>query len=347
MFLPDDLFAYRLTKHQVTKKSLFTMLYGHEAAIPSILGPPLVEFDAAVNPENDAYAYLSAYMAKSLELLTSNASREPFPEFQDLNPKVLRSSSLQDKLPTVSWTETRAGFDFGESPEPPTPKVPVNLTNESAGQAKDPEITWATAAGEAKKLPMECRPPKDEQSCDPKEKFESSQFEPANERSPALDATEGCIALVDCITRPKGNFKSLPMVTGHTYTLGCQFYFICSLPPVVPYLTSINPKKPWTDHPNFIAQQELHLAWYNFTGYPSNPVYLEFTLEEILIYGPEARTRETETIYREGTKIIRPPLLFCNKYNYLPAYLVPRTPPLTLQPNRPQESVAADESTST
>ncbi|KAJ9051770.1 hypothetical protein DSO57_1001528 [Entomophthora muscae] len=80
---------------------------------------------------------------------------------------------------------------------------------------------------------------------------------------------------------------------------------------------------------------------------PPNPAYLEFTLEEILIYDPEARTRETETVYREGHKITIPPLLFRSQLNHLPAYLVPMTLPLTLQPNRPQESVAANESTST
>ncbi|KAJ9080552.1 hypothetical protein DSO57_1023693 [Entomophthora muscae] len=85
----------------------------------------------------------------------------------------------------------------------------------------------------------------------------------------------------------------------------------------------------------------------HFTEYPPNPAYSEFTLEEILIHDPEARTRETEVLYREGTKIIWPPLLFRDKYNFLPAYLVPMTPPLTPRPNRPQESVAADESTST
>ncbi|KAJ9060583.1 hypothetical protein DSO57_1029261 [Entomophthora muscae] len=85
----------------------------------------------------------------------------------------------------------------------------------------------------------------------------------------------------------------------------------------------------------------------HFTEYPPNPAYLEFTLEEILIQDPEARTRETKVLYREGIKIIWPPLLFRDKYNFLPAYLVPMTPPLTPQPNRPQESVAANESTST
>ncbi|KAJ9074963.1 hypothetical protein DSO57_1001437 [Entomophthora muscae] len=85
----------------------------------------------------------------------------------------------------------------------------------------------------------------------------------------------------------------------------------------------------------------------HFTEYPPNPAYSEFTLEEILIYNPEARTRETKTVYRKGNKIIIPPLLFRDKYNYLPAYLIPMTPPLTLRPNCPQESVAANESTST
>ncbi|KAJ9084307.1 hypothetical protein DSO57_1025819 [Entomophthora muscae] len=85
----------------------------------------------------------------------------------------------------------------------------------------------------------------------------------------------------------------------------------------------------------------------HFTKYPPNPAYSEFALKEILIHGPEAGTRETETVYREGIKITRPSLLFRDKYNFLPAYLVPMTPPHTPQPNRPQDSVAANESTFT
>ncbi|KAJ9088421.1 hypothetical protein DSO57_1023338 [Entomophthora muscae] len=54
-----------------------------------------------------------------------------------------------------------------------------------------------------------------------------------------------------------------------------------------------------------------------------------------------------EVLYREGIKITRPPLLFRDKNNFLPAYLVPMTPPLPPQPNRLQESVATNESTST
>ncbi|KAJ9059613.1 hypothetical protein DSO57_1000572 [Entomophthora muscae] len=98
---------------------------------------------------------------------------------------------------------------------PLTPKVPVNLTNESVGQAKDPEITWATAAGEAKKLPVEYEAPKDDQPCNPKWKFKPSQFKPANEISPAMDATKGCKTLIDSIIRPKGNCKSFFMADGH------------------------------------------------------------------------------------------------------------------------------------
>ncbi|KAJ9068988.1 hypothetical protein DSO57_1023194 [Entomophthora muscae] len=85
----------------------------------------------------------------------------------------------------------------------------------------------------------------------------------------------------------------------------------------------------------------------HFTEYKPNLAYLEFSLEKILIHDPEARTRETETVYKEGTKVTIPTLLFHNKYNYLPNYLVPMTPPLTLQSERLQKSVTASESTST
>ncbi|KAJ9050691.1 hypothetical protein DSO57_1012230 [Entomophthora muscae] len=80
---------------------------------------------------------------------------------------------------------------------------------------------------------------------------------------------------------------------------------------------------------------------------PTHLAYLEFTLKEILIYNPEAIIKETKTISREETWVTIPPLLFRNKYNYLPAYLVLMTPPLTLQPNCLQKSVATNESTST
>ncbi|KAJ9057048.1 hypothetical protein DSO57_1026175 [Entomophthora muscae] len=99
--------------------------------------------------------------------------------------------------------------------------------------------------------------------------------------------------------------------------------------------------------PELYCPLGAHFGLVNFTEYPPNPAYLEFTLEEILIYNPEAKTRETETIYREGIKFTIPPLLFLNKYNYLPAYLVPMMLLLTLWPNHLQESVAVNKSTST
>ncbi|KAJ9049712.1 hypothetical protein DSO57_1021738 [Entomophthora muscae] len=83
------------------------------------------------------------------------------------------------------------------------------------------------------------------------------------------------------------------------------------------------------------------------TKYPPNPAYTEYGLETILIANPLARTRETEYIGREGKRIKVPPLLFKDKYNYLPSYFVPMTLPLTPRPNCPMETPAAAETTST
>ncbi|KAJ9089640.1 hypothetical protein DSO57_1010799 [Entomophthora muscae] len=85
----------------------------------------------------------------------------------------------------------------------------------------------------------------------------------------------------------------------------------------------------------------------HFTEYPPNPAYTEYNLETILIDGLLARTRETEYIGHEGKWYKRPPRLFKDKYNYLSAYFVPMTPPLTLQPDRPIETPTAAETTST
>ncbi|KAJ9090370.1 hypothetical protein DSO57_1003106 [Entomophthora muscae] len=85
----------------------------------------------------------------------------------------------------------------------------------------------------------------------------------------------------------------------------------------------------------------------HFTEYPPNPAYLEYKFETILIANPLARTRSTKYIGREGKRIEIPPLLFKDKYNYLPAYFVPMTPPLTPRPDHPLEPTAAAETTST
>ncbi|KAJ9064902.1 hypothetical protein DSO57_1025429 [Entomophthora muscae] len=86
----------------------------------------------------------------------------------------------------------------------------------------------------------------------------------------------------------------------------------------------------------------------HFTEYPPpNPAYSEYNLETILIAYPLARTRSTEYIGREGKRVEILPLLFKDKYNYLPAYFVPMTPPLTPQPDRLLEPTITAKTTST
>ncbi|KAJ9082889.1 hypothetical protein DSO57_1000191 [Entomophthora muscae] len=85
----------------------------------------------------------------------------------------------------------------------------------------------------------------------------------------------------------------------------------------------------------------------HFTKYPPNPAYTEYNLETILIADPLARTRETEYIGREGKRIKVLPLLFKDKYNYLPAYFVPMTPPSTLQPDHPMKTLTTAKTTTT
>ncbi|KAJ9081061.1 hypothetical protein DSO57_1018531 [Entomophthora muscae] len=85
----------------------------------------------------------------------------------------------------------------------------------------------------------------------------------------------------------------------------------------------------------------------HFTKYLPNPAYLEYNLETILIADFLARTRETKHIRHKGKGYKVPLLLFKDKYNYLPAYFIPMTPPLTPQPNHPMEPSAAAKTTST
>ncbi|KAJ9060056.1 hypothetical protein DSO57_1034960 [Entomophthora muscae] len=141
------------------------------------------------------------------------------------------------------------------------------------------------------------------------------------------------------------------MTDGHTYTLGRQEDAHChpcnKSTPRGSAPRAHLPQETADQPPKLYRPPGAHFGPVHFTEYPPNPAYLEFTLEEILIHDPKARTRETEVLYREGIKIPWPPLLFQDKYNFLPAYLGPMTPPLTLRPNRLQESVATNESTST
>ncbi|KAJ9059384.1 hypothetical protein DSO57_1002804 [Entomophthora muscae] len=85
----------------------------------------------------------------------------------------------------------------------------------------------------------------------------------------------------------------------------------------------------------------------NFTKYPPNPAYSEYGLEIILIANSLARTRSPNYLGSKGKRIKILPLLFKDKYNYLPAYFVPMTLPLTPRPDHPLEPPAAAETTST
>ncbi|KAJ9070354.1 hypothetical protein DSO57_1008928 [Entomophthora muscae] len=82
---------------------------------------------------------------------------------------------------------------------------------------------------------------------------------------------------------------------------------------------------------------------------PSTPnlAYSEYNLETILIANPLARTREAKYIGHKRKWYKRLPRLFKDKYNYLPVYFVPMTPPLTPRPDCPLEPTAATKTTST
>ncbi|KAJ9082392.1 hypothetical protein DSO57_1004961 [Entomophthora muscae] len=107
-------------------------------------------------------------------------------------------------------------------PMPCLQKDPVIPANEIAGLASKPKITGAATAGESKKLSVECRPPRDDKSCNSKKEFKF--FIPTQPviDLPVWDATKGFQTLVDGTTWPEGDYKSFPMADGHTYTLGHQ-----------------------------------------------------------------------------------------------------------------------------
>ncbi|KAJ9060656.1 hypothetical protein DSO57_1028606 [Entomophthora muscae] len=84
----------------------------------------------------------------------------------------------------------------------------------------------------------------------------------------------------------------------------------------------------------------------HFTEYPPNPAYLEYNLETILIADLLTRTREIKYIGRKGKRIEILPLLFKDKYNYLPVYFVLMTLPLIPRPDHPMKPTTAAETTS-
>ncbi|KAJ9088725.1 hypothetical protein DSO57_1020258 [Entomophthora muscae] len=98
--------------------------------------------------------------------------------------------------------------------------------------------------------------------------------------------------------------------------------------------------------PDTIVPPGVPFGPVHFTEYLPNPAYSEFDLETILIADHLARTRETKYIERKGKRYKVPPLLFEDKYNYLPAYFFPMTPPLSPRPDRPMKPIAKEETTS-
>ncbi|KAJ9083505.1 hypothetical protein DSO57_1034073 [Entomophthora muscae] len=164
-----------------------------------------------------------------LTMLTGN------PQLRDSNPDSLQATSPQDQppgCPQIFGLEQEQDLT-SENPlnldeskvftlTLPTVKVPVNLTNQRAGLAKEPKITWASTEEEIKKLPNKRGPPRDDQPSDPTRKFEYSQFEPANEITPTMDAIKDRKHLVNSKIWAREICKSFPMIDGHTYTLDHQ-----------------------------------------------------------------------------------------------------------------------------
>ncbi|KAJ9060434.1 hypothetical protein DSO57_1030928 [Entomophthora muscae] len=105
---------------------------------------------------------------------------------------------------------------------PPTPKAPEDLTNQQAGPATDPGITWAHTEGKTKNLPIERGPPREGQSHNLTGKVEHSQFKPANGITPVIDATKDWEDLVNGKPWAKEICESFTMTDGHTYTLDRQ-----------------------------------------------------------------------------------------------------------------------------
>ncbi|KAJ9059746.1 hypothetical protein DSO57_1038264 [Entomophthora muscae] len=114
------------------------------------------------------------------------------PQLQDPNPDPWQAGSQKILGLKPEWDSTLENLLRLDEQKllasgPSMPRVPVNLANESLGQAKDPELTWATAVRGAKKLPAEWRPPKDDRSHNLEGKLALSWFKPANQITPTMD----------------------------------------------------------------------------------------------------------------------------------------------------------------
>ncbi|KAJ9053196.1 hypothetical protein DSO57_1026593 [Entomophthora muscae] len=151
---------------------------------------PLAESEAKFSPKIHV-------LNSNLQDSSSESFNTEEHQLQNLKPKTLQAGSPQAQLPGhlhFSGLKSEPNLTLVKllrpinlelpAPLPLLQKDPVSPANESTGLAKDPKITGAITAGELKKLPVKCGPPKNDQSYNSKREFESSHFNPANERFP-------------------------------------------------------------------------------------------------------------------------------------------------------------------
>ncbi|KAJ9049571.1 hypothetical protein DSO57_1023145 [Entomophthora muscae] len=157
------------------------------------------------------------------------------PQLRNLNPGISRAASPQGQLPGCPQffglkpeQDLTSGNPLKlDEPNVPTPilstlKVPDKIANQQAGPATDSKITRAHTEGETENFSIECGPPRGNQFHNLTREFEHSWFKPANEITPAIDATKDWEDLVIGKTWADGICKSFTMTDGHTYTLGRQ-----------------------------------------------------------------------------------------------------------------------------
>ncbi|KAJ9051978.1 hypothetical protein DSO57_1038777 [Entomophthora muscae] len=173
------------------------------------------------------------FFVTSDKLLSTMITKRPQP--WESNPGLSQAASPQGQPPSrPQFSGFKSGLDLtSENPlkfdepslptmMPPALGVPVNPTNQQAGLATDPRITWATTEEETKIPSIRNVLPRDDLSCDLVKELECSSCKSANEITPAIVATKGCEDLVDGETRAMKIFESFALTDGHTYTLGHQ-----------------------------------------------------------------------------------------------------------------------------
>ncbi|KAJ9050573.1 hypothetical protein DSO57_1013374 [Entomophthora muscae] len=186
--------------------------------------PTLVHHQLALGSWNQLMTAVATAVTSDKLLLTMLTEK---PQLQDTDPDTLRAACLQifGLEPEQDLTlENPLKLDELNSPTLALLRLkdPVNSTNQRAGLAIDPEITWATTEGETENIPIERGPPRGNQSHNLTREFELSQFEPANEITPKIDATKDWENLVNGKSWANRICESLIMTDEHTYTLDHQ-----------------------------------------------------------------------------------------------------------------------------